>query len=498
MSCWYKSERSEAGLNAKPVALRDHNGYSVILGHFYNAGYDQHVTLAQVFYITESRGQPEHFYVVADAALSITEHFAHFGSDLGNLRKRLRELPGVALESSFAAYGAAFRRRFGIADEQAPELFSQTVSMKSVGNLTDFVREHMLEEFPVEERIQARIQHFDDLNRAHEAVLKAKQQIALLGPLVANCDRHALESAEAACLAACREALTPWFAGLKAELLDRRLGNLAQDLERQREQQRGLQERQQQGQARRDELNRAIARNGGDRLAGIKEEIARLDSDLQRRQRAAEPFLANRQALPALSEDCRKQRDAAQNQQTESAVELRGLRQQHDQLDAELASLRSRRSNLPARILDIRARLCQALELDEGELPFVGELLQVRDDERDWEGVAERLLHNFGLSLLVPDALQWVERTHLGKRLVYFRVRERRGRASLDSHPDSLVRKLQIKPETPFYDWLEGELARRFDYACCASLERSTGSRRRCATKTEKTANETSADPGRA
>ena len=100
----------------------------------------------------------------------------------------------------------------------------------------------------------------------------------------------------------------------------------------------------------------------------------------------------------------------------------------------------------------------------------------MREDERDWEGVAERLLHNFGLSLLVPDAryaqvAQWVEQTHLGERLVYFRVRERRLQTPAETHPESLLRKLQIKPDTPFYDWLEQELARRFDYACCASLE---------------------------
>src|SRR5690606_15343629 len=29
----------------------------------------------------------------------------------------------------------------------------------------------------------------------------------------------------------------------------------------------------------------------------------------------------------------------------------------------------------------------------------------------------------------------------------------------------------QIKPDTPFYNWLEAELARRFDYTCCVSLE---------------------------
>src|SRR3990167_8181485 len=146
----YKSERSETGLSAKPVALRDHNSYSVILGHFYNEGFDQHVTLAQVFWLSENRGQPQRFYLVADRALSITEHFANFGSDLSALKKRLRELPNVVLEDSFSAYGAAFRRRFGIDNEQALELFSQTVSMKSVGNITDFVREHMLEELPMQ------------------------------------------------------------------------------------------------------------------------------------------------------------------------------------------------------------------------------------------------------------------------------------------------------------------------------------------------------------
>lgn len=490
----YKSERSDSSSNAKPVALRDHNGYSVILGHFYNQGFDQHVTLAQVFHITDSRAQPERFYVVADRPLSITEHFANFGSDLGGLRKRLRELPHVELESSFAAYSASFRRRFGIADEQALELFSQTVSMKSVGNLTEFVREHMLEDFPVEERIQALIRHFDDLNRAHEAVLKAKRQLSLLRPLVENCQRHAGESTEARGLVACREALAPWFAGLKAELLDKRLGNLAQDIARQREQLGTLQERQRQGQARRDELNRAIARNGGDRLASIGAEIARLESDLQRRQRAAEryaqvaeklqlplassaePFHANRQALAQLQETCDEQRVQAKNDEREQDFAFRGLNEQYRNIDDELASLRNRRSNLPERVLKIRQSLCQALALDEGQLPFAGELLQVRDDERDWEGVAERLLHNFGLSLLVPDALyaqvaQWVEQTHLGERLVYFRVRERRAQTPPQLHADSLVRKLRIKPDTPFYDWLENELARRFDYACCASLE---------------------------
>ena len=70
------------------------------------------------------------------------------------------------------------------------DLFHQTISMKSVGNLTDFVREHMLEASPVEERIQALIGHYQDLDRAHELVLKAKEQVGFLTPLVADCDER--------------------------------------------------------------------------------------------------------------------------------------------------------------------------------------------------------------------------------------------------------------------------------------------------------------------
>lgn len=48
-------------------------------------------------------------------------------------------------------------RALGIRSEQALNLFHQTVSMKAIGNLTDFVRAHMLEPFDVAERGQINI-----------------------------------------------------------------------------------------------------------------------------------------------------------------------------------------------------------------------------------------------------------------------------------------------------------------------------------------------------
>jgi uncharacterized protein YPO0396 len=97
------------------------------------------------------------------------------------LRKRLRGLPGVEIYDTFAAYSASFRRRFHVSSDQAWELFHQTVSMKSVGNLTEFVRQHMLQTPQVAERIADLLANFEDLTRAHAAVEKAKAQVNMLG-----------------------------------------------------------------------------------------------------------------------------------------------------------------------------------------------------------------------------------------------------------------------------------------------------------------------------
>jgi uncharacterized protein YPO0396 len=488
---YYKSERNEITGAARPVALRDHNHYSVILGVFHNAGYDQTVTLAQVFWTRDAQGQPARFHVGAERELSIAGDFAGFGPEISALRKRLRGTD-VEVFDNFPRYGAWFRRRFGIDSEQALDLFQQTVSMKSVGNLTGFVRDHMLEPFDVVLRIDALIGHFDDLNRAHEAVLKAKQQLELLTPLVANGDRHAQLADANAELRSSREALRPYFAQLKLDLLDTRITGLRADQERENSRIAALSEQQTTHTANAVELRHSIAENGGDRLDRLAEDIRIKGVERDARRQKAErytalvevvagqagkdepSFLAQRDEHGRLLESSRSREAGLQNDLTELAVELKQGRAGHEELVGEIDSLKERRSNIPAEQVRMRTALCQALDLPETDMPYVGELVQVREDERDWEGAAERLLRNFGLSLLVPDThyqqvADWVDRTHLRGRLVYFRVRGTTRSEVPALHPDSLVRKLAIKPDSPFYDWLERELARRFDVACCAS-----------------------------
>ncbi len=366
--------------------------------------------------------------------------------------------------------------------------------MKSVGNLTDFVRSHMLEPFDVGSRIEALIRHFDDLDRAHQAVLKAKRQVDLLTPLVADGERHRALVAEVQGWREARDQLRPYFARLKGELLDRRLSLLAEESTRIDAQIERMEAQRESERVEVSRIERALRDNGGDRLEELAAEIRRLEQDKEQRQQKAqrhqnllvridEPaptdeagFLIQQQGISQRAEDLRARLSDLDNREREEDFAFRKGREENAALTEEIESLQRRRSNIDTAQVRIRDALCAALGIAEDELPFAGELIQVREDERDWEGAAERLLRGFGLALLVPEAhyravAEWVDQQHLGARLVYFHVRARKSTQATSLHPQSLVRKLLIKPDSPHYEWLEQELRQRFDVACCVSAE---------------------------
>ncbi|MFN9139922.1 MAG: ATP-binding protein, partial [Betaproteobacteria bacterium] len=239
---------------------------------------------------------------------------------------------------------------------------------------------------------------------------------------------------------------------------------------------------------------RALRDNGGDRLEELAAEICRLEGEKVQRQKRSDRFqellaridesapgdeagfLIQQQSISQRAEGLRERSADLDNREREEDFTFRKGREEHAALSEEIDSLQRRKSNIDAAQIRIRDALCAALAIGEDELPFAGELIQVRDDERDWEGAAERLLRGFGLALLVPDGQykavgDWVDRQQLGARLVYFHVRPRKAAQSAALHPQSLVRKLAIKTDSPHYEWLEQELRQRFDVACCDTGE---------------------------
>lgn len=488
----YRTSRTESGESTRPVALRPAGTYTVILAVFRNRGLGATVTLAQVLWQSRDTGQPNRFYAVAGRDMTIEADLAGFGSDVLDLKRRLRRA-GVEVFDAFGAYAGTFRRLLGITGEQALNLFYQTVSMKSVGNLTQFVREHMLDRAAVADQIRDLIHHFDDLDRAHSAVQTAKAQIAALTPLCDEARRHAGLSTQATREREVRDALGPWFVEARRRLWTEHLESLRTALTAARHTRVRLDEDLHGAQQDEADARAALAGNGGNELDRLDEEARRLEAELAERRSKArtfadllsaldlapvadvDDFVARRGEIERLESDGAAHVAELDTRRTDLEVAVRDTEKEERTLRQEITSLRARTTLIPSEHLALRRHLCSELQLPVTDLPFVGELLTVKDAERAWEGAIERTLRSFALSLVVPEehyarVSDWVDRTHLGARLVYLRVGTETRPPTGTPARDSLVTKVHVKPGAAAGRWLERRLLERFDLPCCTDL----------------------------
>ncbi|GAB3173937.1 ATP-binding protein [Myceligenerans halotolerans] len=490
----YKSERNETTGASRPVGLRDHTSYSVIVGVFRNSGFDETVTIAQVFHQRDRTGQPDRFFVTAQADLSVDPDFSGFGADLKALRSRLRAA-GARIDTTFPEYSRRVRRLLGIRSEQAMELFHQTVSMKSVGNLNEFVRGHMLEPADAASRVSGIVEHFENLTKAHEAVRRATDQLAALEPLIDSCDKYEDVVERHRSHVRQRDAVAPYLSERAASILTTTLNRDRTFLAAREDEQQSLERDRRSLAPKRDRLVGERQSAGGDRLGELETAIPQAEQTLQdrsgRRQAYAllldqaglddvtssSDFAIRASAVIARNEGLKDERGQI-NADMEPLLERRAdINRKGTALRKEIAGLESRRNNLPGRLVELRERLCAELGFDEADVPFAGELVDVRDQHAQWRGAAERVLRGFAQNLLVPqhlydDVTAWVNAHHLGTRLVYLRVPERR----VPSRPADRGRGLRLYDvleveDGSFAGYLTAELAHRADHRCVDDVD---------------------------
>lgn len=502
----YKSERNESTGKSRPKGLRENKrAYSVILGVFRNHGHDETVTLAQVFQQRETTGQPYRFFLTATKELSIATDFADFGTELRELRKRLRA-GGAEVFDEFPKYATSLRRLLGIRSEQALELFHQTVSMKSVGNLNDFVRDHMLEPSDATERVGDIIGHFEDLTKAHNAVKRAREQLETLQPIVDTAAKYDAALAERDGLELERSAVRLFITELRSGLLADEIARLEADGADLWTQQDTAESEQRKLNHEREALIEERAKVGGDRIGELERLVdeARVQAETRRHTRTLfeaavadaelEPVADNVafSAMAALVAAERPRLTTAKRDLDAATVDAIGrereCQRKSDGITAEIASLEQRTNNLPHEQVAVRAELCEALGLTPEDLPYAGELLDVYDEHADWRGAAERVLRGFALSLLVPqrhhDAVAgWVNARRLtvagrGAKLVYERVPQHRVRLQPTAQDGLLLADCIDVREGQFEQYLRNELMKRADFRCAATLDEFLGQRR--------------------
>ena len=499
----YSSKSDELTNGSKAVTLRYTKAgeatFTAIVANFRNTGYETNISLAQLFWI--ENGGVRKLLLIGNEPLTIKEHLSGF-TDVRELKKRLRANKSIEIfDDNFARYSQRFRQLFGMNSDKAIELFYQTVSMKSVSSLTNFVREQMLERTNIQEQIEELKKRFDNLHQAHAAVMEARKQRDILSPLTTldqeySETRQQLQEIEFLL----SDAIPTYFADKKLHLLQKEIATCQRKLTQLESQFNQAEQELDNCRNSINDLRQAIRENGGDRLEQIKKEIEQATVAQQEKKRQHERYLQltvdcgipaanteqtffrNQKTAEDKQEEIQAEREKttallgekiAKNMQTEQEIKLQ---------KQEIESLQKRSNQLPSGILDIRNQLVRHLGIREEEIPFVGELLKVRSEDKEWEGALERLLHGFGISMLVPDRYYHLvsgfvntnrlqDKFQKGVRLEYFRVpAENKLYQIEDVSSESVINKIYIKPNTPFYNWLEKELVRRFDLQC-VSLE---------------------------
>lgn len=454
------------------------------------------VTIVMVMWI---RGQStatrdlRHQYLVFEREFDVTEFKAPFADTDFDLKKLKAALPEAFIKEEFKAYQERFCRLLGIESERALRLLHKTQSTKDLGELNVFLRDFMLDEpetFSVAERL---VRDFQELNEAHAEVVSARKQIETLAPARANFTDRANLVTQIDELQAIDEHLESYGQEQRGTLLSaeveamRRKIQLIQisigEAKTKEAHQKGI----------RDQYISQVQGAGGVLLQNL--EIRIKEAEGQKNSRLAkhavveaacralgwfapdtpQTFLATQDKARALlsgpspSDDLEQRRDPVKSEHNRLSVRLSELR-------SEIESMERQPSNIPAPYLRLRAELSHDLGVQPTDLPFAGELMEVRPEEAVWSGAIERVLRGFSLSIVVqPDMYADFSRTlnerHTGMRVVYLR-------ALMSSLTDadrrtlsegSLVRKVNLA-RGAHQDWMRQQLRQHFDYECVEDM----------------------------
>ena len=485
---WAEQKDGESGEIATRY-LRTGSTWSALALSYRNA-LGQIVTLVQVFWLrgnANGSADVKRHYLIVERAFDLRE-LADFGSSNFDIRKLKAAFPEAFFRDEFRPYGERFCRLLGIESDMALRLLHKTQSAKNLGDLNTFLRDFMLdkpETFAVADRL---VSEFGELNAAHQAVVTARDQVQMLVPAREQHQQRSSLMQQRTGLEALRQGVDGYRETRRIELLRQHIAALdvkASGLGGELSRHQSILDNHTTNLR---DLERAHREAGGDQIEQWETEKSGLEGQrTERMRKRAQAEAACKKLGWSLPDSAQAFAECLGNAQQE--VESRErcsnesrARQFHLDREKEIAekaflqavkevkALQHQPSNIPADMIEMRREIATAISIAESALPFVGELIEVKPADAEWQGAIERVLHGFALSILVDERLysrlsNHLNSVHLGQRLVYYRTGRPESGQARPVGANSLVLKLNVN-EGVYADWLQAELRQRFDYAC--------------------------------
>lgn len=497
----YGNIQNEGELKATTQKLRDHTAYSVLLASFENTE-GQVITLFQVRWF--SNGELKRSFGIAHVPLEIEKDFGQFDGK-GIWKRRLEKIYNYAVSKKRVEfldgptkYAERLAYLFGMRSVNALSLFNQVVGVKVLEDLDEFIRMNMLEYQDAEAEFIQLKESFITLMDAKTNIEKAKEQIAQLTPINDLATQLAEIEAKLEVLQKDKDTAVFWFAGKGVELITAKLDKNKEVLQQLKADLIQLKEKDEAARKQERALSMSIENEEvWKQIEKIEEEIKQAEKLRNHRQHKLESYnrLVAALDLPqnpdanvfadsrALTQEKRSEGDVQRELEEEKKRQIKNeidrLQEEVDNLLAVVGSLQKNKNNISGREADIREDILAHVGATKDELPFIGELIRVREEDLEWEPAIEKVLHNFALRLIVPEKYYnevnaYVNRTNLKGRITYQRYKGFTSMGSLKRRSyegDLLVNKLEFKDGSVYAEWLEDAIAGQYNYSCAESLE---------------------------
>ncbi|CDG16278.1 conserved protein of unknown function [Xenorhabdus doucetiae] len=395
------------------------------------------------------------------------------------LRKMEKETTGIWAWPNKKQYLARLRDYFDVG-ENAFTLLNRAAGLKQLNSIDEIFRELVLDDHSAFDRAAEVANSFDDLTEIHQELETARKQQRSLQPIALSWEKHQDQQRQLADKRVLESLLPVWFAEQASHLWQQEVSRLETELDEtkastahlraQLESQKKvatdcLQRYLQVGGASIDELNNRIDdwQNTLNQRETLAHQYQQLTHNLELPSALTQSQLeANQHEAGARREQLSHEIKLKQDEVYQKGALKHNVAEQLRQLEAESAEIAQRPdSNLPAHYQAFRSELAKALDIDEAELPFVAELVQVKPEEASWRGAIERAIGSHRLRILVspesaPAALNWVNQRHnrLHVRLMEVKLPS----ASVSFFDDGFTRKLLWK-DHPWREAVKGLLA---------------------------------------
>jgi uncharacterized protein YPO0396 len=474
---------------------------------------ERRYTLARLFYVPRSAARDSDLtrkMCTIDGAIDLRE-LEQFAEGKFDKRAVTARFPNLKMHESYGAFSQAFFTRLGIGAQgdgaKAVRLLARIQGGQQVRTVDDLYKSMVIETPGTYQAADAAIGHFKDLEDAYEAMATEAKKAEALARVPELCEEREKALADARLIDTFgihRTGDSPfelWKLTTEDTLLEEAEDDLRDQRKRTSEQKSDAEKRE----AHLQKEKLAVEADLGDNeshatLERIDADVAVLEQDFLAAEVQRGSFDRSTACLAARI-DTEAEFGAAQERANDflarfgSALEAVEERRralytdlyepsnERKELGEELRSLRDRDGRMDRGLHDARMLIAEATGIEPKNLPFAGELIDVRPEHKQWRKAVETTLFGVARILLVDVRhLDRVSRLIDGVRLsrrVNFEGIDLARFEPEDMDPRFVSGKLAFK-NTPFTAWVQDRItASNTDALCVETAEELGGGGRR-------------------